>query len=43
MLKQVLMGSTYDDVEVHEGRLCDKLQAEQNAYFVTLKIPAAVT
>jgi predicted homoserine dehydrogenase-like protein len=24
---------TYDDVELPEGRLCDKLRAEQNAYF----------
>ncbi len=34
---------TYDDVEVPDGRLCDKLRAEQNTYFVTSKIPAAVT
>ena len=34
---------TYDDVEVPEGRLCDRLRGEQNAYFVTSKIPAAVT
>ena len=24
---------TYDDVELPEGRLCDKLRAEQNAHF----------
>jgi predicted homoserine dehydrogenase-like protein len=24
---------TYDDVELPPGRLCDKLRAEQNAYF----------
>ena len=34
---------TYDDVEVPEGRLCDQLRAEQNAYFVQSKIPVAVT
>jgi predicted homoserine dehydrogenase-like protein len=27
---------TYDDVEVPENRLCDKLRAEQTAYFATL-------
>jgi predicted homoserine dehydrogenase-like protein len=26
---------TYDDVELPEGRLCDRLRAEQNAYFAT--------
>ena len=26
---------TYDDVELPEGRLCDKLRAEQNAYFAS--------
>lgn len=26
---------TYDDVELPEGRLCDKLRAEQDAYFAT--------
>jgi predicted homoserine dehydrogenase-like protein len=25
---------TYDDVELPEGRLCDRLRAEQNAYFL---------
>jgi len=29
---------TYDDVELPSGRLCDKLRAEQNAYF-TLSTP----
>lgn len=33
---------TYDDVEVPEGRLCDKLRAEQNEYFAPSKTPAAV-
>ncbi|MEP0869196.1 Gfo/Idh/MocA family oxidoreductase [Trichocoleus desertorum AS-A10] len=34
---------TYDDVELPEGRLSDKLRAEQNAYFgVAAKVPAAV-
>ncbi|MBD2461551.1 Gfo/Idh/MocA family oxidoreductase [Oscillatoria sp. FACHB-1407] len=32
---------TYDDVEIPEGRLCDKLRAEQDAYFGA-KVPAAV-
>lgn len=33
---------TYDDVELPEGRLCDKLRAEQNAYFATAqKVPVA--
>lgn len=31
---------TYDDVELPEGRLCDKLREEQNAYFA--KEPALV-
>jgi len=26
---------TFDDVEVPDGRLCDKLRAEQNAYFAS--------
>jgi len=26
---------TYDDVEIPEGRLCDRLRAEQNSYFST--------
>jgi len=30
---------TYDDVELPEGRLCDKLRVEQNAYFTSPKIP----
>ncbi|MBD1804013.1 Gfo/Idh/MocA family oxidoreductase [Microcoleus sp. FACHB-SPT15] len=33
---------TYDDVELPEGRLCDKLRAEQNAYFASSKTPATV-
>jgi predicted homoserine dehydrogenase-like protein len=33
---------TYDDVEFPEGRLCDKLRAEQDAYFAPEKVPAAV-
>lgn len=33
---------TYDDVELPEGRLCDRLRAEQNAYFATAKPPLAV-
>ena len=33
---------TYDDVELPEGRLCDKLRAEQNAYFAPAKVPATV-
>jgi predicted homoserine dehydrogenase-like protein len=28
---------TYDDVEIPEGRLCDKLRAEQNEYFASSK------
>jgi predicted homoserine dehydrogenase-like protein len=28
---------TYDDVELPEGRLCDKLRAEQNTYFAPAK------
>lgn len=31
---------TYADVELPEGRLCDKLRAEQNAYFAPSKTPA---
>jgi predicted homoserine dehydrogenase-like protein len=30
---------TYIDVEVPEGRLCDKLRAEQNAYFSLARTP----
>ncbi|ALF51732.1 NAD(P)-dependent oxidoreductase [Nostoc piscinale CENA21] len=33
---------TYDDVELPEGRLCDQLRAEQNAYFASEKVLAAV-
>ena len=33
---------TYDDVELPEGRLCDKLRAEQDAYFATAKQQLAV-
>jgi predicted homoserine dehydrogenase-like protein len=33
---------TYDDVELPEGRLCDKLRAEQDAYFASAKEPVAV-
>ncbi|MBW4667518.1 MAG: Gfo/Idh/MocA family oxidoreductase [Cyanomargarita calcarea GSE-NOS-MK-12-04C] len=37
---------TYDDVELPEGRLCDKLRAEQNTYFApakTLAMPLATS
>jgi predicted homoserine dehydrogenase-like protein len=33
---------TYDDVELPEGRLCDQLRAEQNAYFAPEKVLAIV-
>ncbi|MER3587649.1 MAG: NAD(P)-dependent oxidoreductase, partial [Mastigocladus sp. ERB_26_1] len=33
---------TYDDVELPEGRLCDKLRVEQNAYFASSKTLTAV-
>ena len=33
---------TYDDVELPAGRLCDKLRAEQDAYFAPAKVPALV-
>ncbi|QDL08037.1 NAD(P)-dependent oxidoreductase [Brasilonema octagenarum UFV-E1] len=33
---------TYDDVELPEDRLCDKLRTEQNAYFTKSKTLAAV-
>jgi predicted homoserine dehydrogenase-like protein len=33
---------TYDDVELPEGRLCDQLRAEQNAYFTSPKTLTAV-
>jgi predicted homoserine dehydrogenase-like protein len=28
---------TYEDVEIPQGRLCDRLRAEQNAYFYSVK------
>jgi predicted homoserine dehydrogenase-like protein len=33
---------TYDDVEFPAGRLCDKLRAEQDAYFAAEKLPVAI-
>ncbi|TFI50915.1 NAD(P)-dependent oxidoreductase [Mastigocladus laminosus UU774] len=33
---------TYDDIELPEGRLCDQLRAEQNAYFASSKTLTAV-
>ncbi len=33
---------TYDDVELPTGRLCDRLRAEQDAYFAPQKVMAAV-
>jgi predicted homoserine dehydrogenase-like protein len=33
---------TYDDVELPDGRLCDKLRAEQNTYFAPAKTLAIV-
>ncbi|GAB4134522.1 MAG: NAD(P)-dependent oxidoreductase [Cyanobacteria bacterium J069] len=33
---------TYDDVEIPAGRLCDKLRAEQDAYFAPAKVPALI-
>jgi predicted homoserine dehydrogenase-like protein len=33
---------TYDDVELPEGRLCDKLRAEQNAYFAGKSVAMSV-
>ncbi|MBW4689577.1 MAG: Gfo/Idh/MocA family oxidoreductase [Komarekiella atlantica HA4396-MV6] len=33
---------TYEDVELPKGRLCDQLRTEQNAYFASEKILAAV-
>ncbi|MBD2594130.1 Gfo/Idh/MocA family oxidoreductase [Nostoc spongiaeforme FACHB-130] len=33
---------TYDDVELPEGRLCDQLRAEQNAYFASEKVLVAI-
>lgn len=33
---------TYDDVELPEGRLCDKLRSEQNTYFTKSKTLATV-
>jgi predicted homoserine dehydrogenase-like protein len=34
---------TYDDVELPAGRFCDKLRAEQNAYFAPSKAPVLIT
>lgn len=33
---------TYADVELPQGRLCDRLRAEQDAYFASAAVPAAV-
>lgn len=33
---------TYNDVELPEGRLCDKLRAEQNAYFSSKSVAVSV-
>jgi predicted homoserine dehydrogenase-like protein len=33
---------TYNDVELPEGRLCDTLRAEQDAYFGVVQFPIAV-
>ncbi len=33
---------TYDDVELPEGRLCDKLRVKQNAYFAPSRTPVTV-
>ncbi|MGG6293845.1 NAD(P)H-dependent oxidoreductase [Leptolyngbya sp. AN02str] len=33
---------TYDDVELPEGRLCDRLRAEQDEYFAPTKVPSLV-
>jgi predicted homoserine dehydrogenase-like protein len=33
---------TYDDIELPEGRLCDQLRAEQDAYFATEKVLVTV-
>ncbi|MBF2025930.1 MAG: Gfo/Idh/MocA family oxidoreductase [Oscillatoriales cyanobacterium C42_A2020_001] len=33
---------TYEDVELPQGRLCDKLRAEQNTYFASSRTLAAV-
>lgn len=33
---------TYDDVEIPAGRLCDKLRAEQDAYFAPKQVSLAV-
>jgi predicted homoserine dehydrogenase-like protein len=32
---------TYDDVELPAGRLCDRLRAEQCAYFSRVSTPVA--
>ncbi len=34
---------TYEDVELPEGRLADKLRAEQNTYFASVKQPVAIS
>lgn len=34
---------TYTDVALPEARLCDKLRAEQNTYFASVKEPAALS
>jgi predicted homoserine dehydrogenase-like protein len=34
---------TYDDIELPSGRLCDKLRAEQNAYFYPQSAPQMAT
>ena len=34
---------TYSDVELPQGRLCDKLRAEQNAYFTSPEISVTLT
>jgi len=40
LMDQVL---TYDDVDLPPARLCDKLRAEQNAFFALSKIPVVAT
>jgi len=34
---------TYEDVELPKGRLADKLRAEQNTYFASVKQPVAIS
>ena len=34
---------TYEDVELPEGRLADKLRAEQDNYFASVKQPVAIS